>query len=207
MEQLSWLQQSLQKPRLSAVARVLAEAFPRPGVPAIDMGGDRGQRGTYQNRANMPSEYAEYPGLAYRVRAMENGGNYASYGWQRAHTDHAGVVGGQLTVMNDGFMSGLGTNRSNTIVSTLSATMTERHSVETTVARYEAHSLWTPTLNGFASVEFAAPPLLVSVGGVPLAINNDGTLLQTTTPAVIEPIARGFVSLQALTSTETRRVD
>ena len=107
MEQLTWLQQSLQKPRLSAVARVLAEVFPRQGVPPVVIDASNATRGIYNSASRLTEDYLEYPGHILRYREFSAGGNYVSYGWARPHTDHIGILGGQVTVANDGFMVGV----------------------------------------------------------------------------------------------------
>ena len=100
MEQLTWLQQSLQKPRLSAVARVLAEVFPRQSVPPVVIGESNVTRGTYNSASKLATGYLEYPGHILRYREFSAGGNYISYGWARPYTDHIGILGGQVTVSN-----------------------------------------------------------------------------------------------------------
>ena len=70
MEQLTWLQQSLQKPRLSAVARVLAEVFPRQDVPPVVIGESNAIRGTYNSASKLAADHLEYPGHSGTASSM-----------------------------------------------------------------------------------------------------------------------------------------
>jgi len=81
MEQLTWLQQSLQKPRLSAVARAFAEVFPRPDVPRVAISINDMANGTYNSASKLAPNHLEYPGFILRYREMVAGGNYVGYGW------------------------------------------------------------------------------------------------------------------------------
>lgn len=203
MEQLTWLQRSLQKPRLSAVARVLAEVFPRQGVPPVVIDASNATRGTYNNASKLVYNYLEYPGYILRYREFSAGGNYISYGWARPYIDHIGILGGQVTVSNDGFFVGV-------------AQSTDRQSL-ILISNNNASSLWTLykplnhdqnqwsdlTIN-FASLVPSLPGLLTDSNGGPL-LNSDGTILLTDALTFEEPLSRGFDSIQWLTESETRR--
>lgn len=209
MEQLTWLQQSLQKPRLSAVARVLAEAFPRQAVPTVVIGESNATRGTYNSAGGKPAEYLEYPGHILRYREFSAGGNYVSYGWARPYTDHIGILGGQVTVSNDGFMVGITKNvngydpasnpwylRSNNMQAGAGEFVTGE-------AASEGRRLIGKGVSAFASMVPALAGLLTNDGG-PLT-DSDGTILLVDAMTFEEPLSRGFTSIQWLTESETRR--
>lgn len=205
MDQLTWLQQSLQKPRLSAVARVLAEVFPRPDVPRIVIGTDDAAKGAYNSAVKKSEEHIEYPGFILRYRDMNSTGNYVSYGWARPYQDHIGVLGGQVTVANDGFMVGVG--------------YTSDH--KWLEFRHNAYA--NPSWIVFSPKEFAVNSanggeLLVNFASMVPVLSglkadtdagelkdSDGTILLTAPLTFEEPEARGFTSIQWLTKSETRR--
>lgn len=203
MEQLTWLQQSLQKPRLSAVARVLAEAFPRQDVPTVVIGESNATRGTYNHASNLVNNYLEYPGHVLRYREFSADGNYLGYGWARPYTDHIGILGGQVTVANDGFFVG-------------AAQSTDRQSL-ILISNNGASSAWTiykplnPGQNQWSdlAVNFASlvplPPGLLTSGDGGLLLDSDGTILLTNALTFEEPLSRGFDSIQWLTESEVRR--
>lgn len=203
MEQLTWLQQSLQKPRLSAVARVLAEVFPRQGVPPVVISESSAPSGTYNSASRLNAGYLEYPGHILRYREFSAGGNYISYGWARHYTDHIGILGGQVTVSNDGFFVGV-------------TQSTDRQSL-ILISNNNASSLWTvykplnPAQNqwsdltvNFASLVPSPQGLLTNPNGGPL-LDSDGTILLTDALTLEEPLSRGFDSIQWLTESEVRR--
>lgn len=203
MEQLTWLQQSLQKPRLSAVARVLAEAFPRQSVPTVVIDESNATRGTYNSASRLAIDHLEYPGYILRYREFNAGGNYISYGWARPYMDHIGILGGQVTVSNDGFFVGVSQSG-------------DRQSL-ILISNSNASSLWTvyrplnPNKNqwsdltvNFASLVPSLPGLLTDSNGGPL-MDSDGTILLTDALSFEEPLSRGFCSIQWLTESETRR--
>lgn len=210
MEQLTWLQQSLQKPRLSAVARVLAEVFPHQPVPTVVIGESNATRGTYNSASRMNTEHLEYPGYILRYRGFSAGGNYVGYGWARPYTDHIGILGGQVTVANDGFMGGITKNingydpvgnpwhlHSNNMsagagVSVVGDSGTGGRRVVGT------------GVSGFASMVPMLSGLLTSDNGDPL-LDSDGTILLTAPMEWEEPLSRGFDSIQWLTESETQR--
>lgn len=210
MEQLTWLQQSLQKPRLSAVARVLAEVFPRQDVPLVAIGADNATRGNYNSASRKAVDHLEYPGFILRYREMNAGGNYVNHGWARLYTDHIGILGGQVTVANDGFMTGITKNvdgydpvsnpwylRSNN----MQAGASESVMGETAD---EGRRTFGEGVSAFASLVPVLAGLLTSDGGGQL-MDSDGTILLTDTLAFEEPQSRGFTSIQWLTESETRR--
>ena len=210
MEQLTWLQQSLQKPRLSAVARVLAEVFPRQGVPPVVIGASNVTRGTYNSASKLNAEHLEYPGYILRYREFNAGGNYVGYGWARPYTDHIGILGGQVTVANDGFMVGVIKNingydpvnnpwylRSNNILAG------ENESVTSDVAG-KGRRVIGEGVSAFASMVPVLAGLLTSDNGGPL-IDSDGTILLVDALTFEEPLSRGFCSIQWLTESETRQ--
>ena len=203
MEQLTWLQQSLQKPRLSAVARVLAEVFPRQSVPPVVIGESSSIRGTYNSASKLAADHLEYPGYILRYREFSSNGNYISYGWARPYTDHIGILGGQVTVSNDGFFVGV-------------TQPTDQQSM-ILISNNGAGSAWTvykplnPGQNqwsdltvNFASLVPSLPGLLTDSNGGPL-LDSDGTILLTDVMTLEEPLSRGFCSIQWLTESETRR--
>lgn len=203
MEQLTWLQQSLQKPRLSAVARVLAEVFPRQGVPPVVIGASNATRGTYNSALKLAADHLEYPGYVLRYREFSAGGNYINHGWARPYTDHIGILGGQVTVSNDGFFVGV--------------TQSDDRQSLILISNNGASSLWTvykllnPDQNqwsdltvNFASLVPSLPGLLTSVHDGPL-LDFDGTILLTDALTFEEPLSRGFDSIQWLTESEVRR--
>lgn len=210
MDQLTWLQQSLQKPRLSAVARVLAEVFPRQDVPPVVIGESNATRGTYNSASKLVNNHLEYPGHILRYREMSASGNYVNHGWARLHTDHIGVLGGQVTVANDGFMVGITKNvngydpvnnpwylRSNNMQAGASEFVTGE-------AGNEGRRVIGEGVSAFASMVPALAGLLTSDGGGPLT-DSDGTILLTDALSFEEPLSRGFTSIQWLTESETRR--
>lgn len=203
MEQLTWLQQSLQKPRLSAVARVLAEVFPRQSVPSVVIGESNATRGTYNSASRLAADHLEYPGHILRYREFNAGGNYVNHGWARPYTDHIGILGGQVTVSNDGFLVGV--------------TQSSDQQSLVLISNNNASSLWTvykpltPDQNrwsdltvNFASLVPSLPGLLTDSNGGPL-IDSDGTILLTDSLTWEEPLSRGFDSIQWLTESETIR--
>nr|DAO91509.1 MAG TPA: hypothetical protein [Caudoviricetes sp.] len=203
MDQLTWLQQSLQKPRLSALARTLAEVFPRSSVPRVALGPQDTSRGTYNSASKLAPDHLEYPGFILRYREMNAGGNYVNHGWARPRVDHIGVLGGQVTVANDGFFSGIvwredDLNPWNIYTETPDSrfSFTVRPRVNPTIAR--------ESLSGFTSLVPSLPGLLTNEGETAL-LDSDGTILLTDALAFEEPISRGFTSIQWLTEFETRR--
>jgi len=203
MEQLTWLQQSLQKPRLSAVARILAEVFPRQGVPPVIIGESNATRGAYNSASRLAAGHLEYPGHILRYREFSAGGNYISYGWARPYTDHIGILGGQVTVSNDGFFVGV-------------TQSTDQQSL-VLISNNNASSAWTiykplnPSQNqwsdlaiNFASLVPSLPGLLTNTGDGPL-VDSDGTILLVDALTFEEPLSRGFCSIQWLTESETMR--
>lgn len=210
MEQLTWLQQSLQKPRLSAVARVLAEVFPRQGVPPVVIGESNTTRGTYNSASRLAADHLEYPGHILRYREFNAGGNYINNGWARPYQDHIGILGGQVTVANDGFMTGITKNvdgydpvnnpwylRSNN----MQAGAGEYVMGEVTG---EGRRVIGEGVSAFASMVPALAGLLTSDDGGPL-MDSDGTILLIDAMTFEEPLSRGFTSIQWLTESETRR--
>lgn len=203
MEQLTWLQQSLQKPRLSAVARVLAEVFPRQGVPPVVIGESNATRGTYNNASKLSVEYLEYPGHILRYREFSAGGNYVSYGWVRPYTDHIGILGGQVTVSNDGFFVGVTQSSDLQYLKLIGASnVTPEWTVFKTQNPNE-HD-WSDLPSNFASLVPSLPGLLTDSNGGSL-LDSDGTILLTEELSFEEPLSRGFCSIQWLTESETRR--
>ena len=210
MEQLTWLQQSLQKPRLSAVARVLAEAFPRQGVPPVVIGESNEIRGTYNSASRLAIDHLEYPGYILRYREFSAGGNYVNHGWARPYTDHIGILGGQVTVANDGFMTGITKNvdgydpvdnpwylRSNNMQAGASESVTSE-------VAGEGRRVIGEGVSAFASMVPVLAGLLTSDDGGPL-MDSDGTILLIDALAFEEPLSRGFCSIQWLTESEVRR--
>jgi hypothetical protein len=210
MEQLTWLQQSLQKPRLSAVARVLAEVFPRQDVPPVVIGETNATRGTYNSASRLAHDHLEYPGHILRYREFNNGGNYVNHGWARPYTDHIGILGGQVTVANDGFMVGIIKNvdgydparnpwylRSNNMQAGASESVTGD-------TGGEGRRVIGEGVSAFASMVPALAGLLTSDDGGPL-MDSDGTILLVDALTFEEPLSRGFTSIQWLTESETRR--
>lgn len=202
MDQLTWLQQSLQKPRLSALARELAGIFPRPGIPQVRIGAPDTPRGTYNSAARKPDSHIEYPGHILRYREFLSGADSVEYGWARPYTDHIGILGGQVTVANDGFFTGLYGGAS-TWLSTL-------YYAAPGVGGNDAISWANASFSGtwaagnFASLAPVLSGLKVSADGGPLR-DADGTILLTSPLAWEPPEARGFTSIQWLTGSETRR--
>lgn len=201
MEQLTWLQQSLQKPRLSAVARALAEVFPRPDVPHVPIGTNDMANGTYNSASKLVPNHLEYPGFILRYREMSAGGNYVSYGWARPYTDHIGVLGGQVTVANDGFMGGAYIYNSEFMAVRIELPhgMMKWKGYRQNDGTYDGEML-----SGFASLVPALSGLLTDGDGGPLT-DSDGTILLTEPLTWEEPLSRGFTSIQWLTESETRR--
>ena len=202
MEQLTWLQQSLQKPRLSAVARVLAEAFPHQGVPPIVIDGSSTPRGTYNGASRLTEAHLEYPGHILRYREFSTDGNYVSYGWARPYTDHIGILGGQVTVSNDGFFVGVAQS-----TDWQSLVLISNNNTRPVWTVYKplnpGQNQWSDLTVNFASLVPSLPGLLTSVYGGPL-LNSDGTILLTVAPTFEEPLSRGFCSIQWLTESEVR---
>lgn len=201
MEQLTWLQQSLQKPRLSAVARALAEVFPRPDVPRVTIDANDMANGTYNSASKLVPNHLEYPGFILRYREMNAGGNYVGYGWARPYTDHIGVLGGQVTVANDGFMGGAYIYNSEF--------MAVRIELPNGMIKWKGYRQNDGTydgemLSGFASLVPALSGLLTDGDGGSLT-DSDGTILLTGPLTWEEPLSRGFTSIQWLTESETRR--
>lgn len=210
MEQLTWLQQSLQKPRISAVARVLAEVFPRQAVPPVMISESNATRGIYNSASRLVADHLEYPGHILRYREFNAGGNYLNHGWARSYADHIGILGGQVTVSNDGFFCGLTKNvngydpvnnpwylRSNNMRAGAGEFVTDE-------AVGEGRRTLGEGVSAFASMVPVLAGLLTSDGGGPL-IDSDGTILLTEALSFEEPLSRGFCSIQWLTESETRR--
>lgn len=203
MEQLTWLQQSLQKPRLSAVARVLAEAFPRQAVPPVVIGESNATRGTYNSASRLAADHLEYPGHILRYREFNADGNYINHGWARPYTDHIGILGGQVTVSNDGFF--VGVTQSNDRQSLI---LTSNNNASSAWTVYEplnpGQNQWSDLTINFASLVPSLPALLTAPNGGPL-LDSDGTILLTDAITLDEPLSRGFCSIQWLTKSETGR--
>lgn len=210
MEQLTWLQQSLQKPRLSAVARVLAEVFPRQDVPSVVISESNATRGAYNSASRLAADHLEYPGHILRYRELNAGGNYVNHGWARPYQDHIGILGGQVTVANDGFFVGVTKNvngydpsrnpwylRSNNMHAGAGEYVTGESATE-------GRRLIGEGVSAFASMVPVLAGLLTSDDGGPLT-DSDGTILLTDELAFEEPLSRGFCSVQWLTESETRR--
>lgn len=210
MDQLTWLQQSLQKPRLSAVARVLAEVFPRQSVPTVVIGESNATRGMYNNASRLRAEHLEYPGHILRYREFNAGGNYIGYGWARPYMDHVGILGGQVTVANDGFFAGITKNisgydpvnnpwflHSNNMRAGASESVTSE-------AGGEGRRTIGEGVSAFASLVPVLAGILASNDGGPL-VDSDGTILLTEALSFEEPLSRGFASIQWLTESEVRR--
>lgn len=210
MEQLTWLQQSLQKPRLSAVARVLAEVFPRQAVPPVVIDESNATRGTYNSASGLNAEYLEYPGYILRYREFSAGGNYVSYGWARPYTDHIGILGGQVTVSNDGFFVGITKNingydpASNPWYLRSSNMRAGAGEYVTDETAGEGRRLLGEGVSAFASMVPMLAGLLTGDGGGPL-MDSDDTILLTEALSFEEPLSRGFCSIQWLTESEVRR--
>jgi hypothetical protein len=202
MDQLTWLQQSLQKPRLSALARELAGIFPRPGIPRVEIGALGAPQGTYNSASKKPEDHLEYPGHILRYREFSSSTDSISYGWARPYQDHIGVLGGQVTVANDGFFVGTSDYRPG-VISTLSYREPSpgwSHAV-TPGSGYLTGTLYACN---FASLAPVLSGLKVSADGGPL-LDADGTILLTRPLSWEPPEARGFTSVQWLTNAETRR--
>lgn len=210
MEQLTWLQQSLQKPRLSAVARVLAEVFPRQDVPTVVIGESNATHDTYNSASRLPSGHLEYPGHILRYREFNADGNYVSYGWARPYQDHIGVLGGQVTVANDGFMVGVYKN-----INGYDPASNPWHILSNNMAtgggvffmgefEHEGRRIVGEGVSAFASLVPSLAGLLTSEADGPL-LDSDGTILLTEPLSWEEPLSRGFDSIQWLTKSETRR--
>lgn len=210
MEQLTWLQQSLQKPRFSAVARALAEVFPRQSVPHVVIGESNATRGTYNSASKLAADHLEYPGHILRYRELNAGGNYVNHGWARPYTDHIGVLGGQVTVANDGFMTGITKNvngydpannpwylHSNNMHAGTGESVTGE-------AAGEGRRIIGEGVSAFASMVPVLAGLLTSDNGGPL-MDSDGTILLVDALTFEDPLSRGFCSIQWLTEFETRR--
>lgn len=210
MEQLTWLQQSLQKPRLSAVARVLAEVFPRQDVPTVVIDESNAARGSYNSSLRLGAEHLEYPGFILRYREFNAGGNYVGYGWARPYIDHIGILGGQVTVANDGFFCGMTKNvngydpainpwylRSNNMQAGAGEFATDE-------AVGEGRRLLGEGVSAFASMVPVLSGLLTSDDDGPL-MDSDGTIVLVDAMTFEEPLSRGFTSIQWLTESETRR--
>ena len=210
MEQLTWLQQGLQKPRLSAVARVLAEVFPRQDVPPVMLDKSNMTRGIYNSASRLGAEHLEYPGFILRYREFNASGNYVGYGWARPYTDHIGILGGQVTVANDGFMTGItkninGYDPANNPWYLLSNNM-QAGASESVIgeSNTEGRRLIGEGVSAFASMVPVLAGLLTSDDGGPL-MDSDGTILLKDELAFEAPLSRGFASIQWLTEFETRR--
>lgn len=203
MEQLTWLQQSLQKPRLSAVARVLSEVFPRQDVPSVVIGESNAIRGTYNSASKLAGDHLEYPGHILRYREFNAGGNYVNHGWARPYTDHIGILGGQVTVSNDGFFVGATQSDDLQYLRLISA---NNVTPQWTVFKSKNPGIndWSDYTSNFASLVPSLPGLLVSNNDGPL-LDSDGTILLTDALTFEEPLSRGFTSIQWLTESETRR--
>lgn len=210
MEQLTWLQQSLQKPRLSAVARVLADVFPRQAVPPVVIGESNATRGIYNSASRLNVEHLEYPGCILRYREFSAGGNYVGYGWARPYTDHVGILGGQVTVANDGFFVGVSKDingydpagnpwylHSNNMQAGAGESVTSE-------VAGEGRRVIGEGVSAFASMVPVLAGILTSDDGGPL-MDSDGTILLVGALAFEEPLSRGFTSIQWLTESETRR--
>lgn len=203
MEQLTWLQQSLQKPRLSAVARVLAEAFPRQSVPPVVIGDPNAIRGTYNSASRLAIDHLEYPGYILRYREFSAGGNYINHGWARPYTDHIGILGGQVTVSNDGFF--VGATQSDDRQSLILISNNNASSLRTIYKPLNpSQNQWSDLTVNFASLVPSLPGLLTAADGGPL-LDSDGTILLTDALTFEEPLSRGFDSIQWLTESEVRR--
>lgn len=210
MEQLTWLQQSLQKPRLSAVARVLAEVFPRQDVPTVVIGESNAIRGAYNFASKLVGDHLEYPGHILRYREFSAGGNYINHGWARPYTDHIGILGGQVTVANDGFMTGItkNVNGYNPAINPWYLRSNNMHAGAGEFvmgeSAHEGRRLIGEGVSAFASMVPALAGLLTSDDGGPL-LDSDGTILLVDALTFEEPLSRGFCSIQWLTESETRR--
>lgn len=202
MDQLTWLQQSLQKPRLSALARELAGIFPRPRIPRVEIGAPDAPRGTYNSATKKTESHLEYPGHILRYREFSSGTDAVSYGWARPYQDHIGVLGGQVTVANDGFFVGTSDYRPDSI-STLSYHEPGSGGSHTVVRGVDRFSGTLHTCN-FASLAPVLSGLKTAADGGPL-LDADGTILLTGPLSWELPEARGFTSIQWLTDAETRR--
>lgn len=202
MDQLTWLQQSLQKPRLSALARELAGIFPRPGIPQVRIGAPDTPRGVYNSAARKPESHLEYPGHILRYREFLSSVDSIEYGWARPYIDHIGILGGQVTVANDGFFVGTSDYTSDGI-STLSYTSPDLGWPHTVTPRPDTlvGSLYSCN---FASLAPILSGLKVAADGGPLR-DAGGTILLTSPLTWESPEARGFTSIQWLTGSETRR--
>lgn len=210
MEQLTWLQQSLQKPRLSAVARVLAEAFPRQDIPQVVIGESNATRGAYNSASKLAADHLEYPGHILRYREFNAGGNYINHGWARPYQDHIGILGGQVTVSNDGFFVGItknvdGYNPANNPWYLRSNNMhAGAGEFVTSEAAGEGRRLLGEGVSAFASLVPSLSGLLTGGDDAPLT-DSDGTILLVDALAFEEPLSRGFTSIQWLTESEVRR--
>ena len=203
MEQLTWLQQSLQKPRLSAVARVLTEVFPRQGVPPVVIGESNATRGAYNSASKLVADHLEYPGHILRYREFNAGGNYINHGWARPYQDHIGILGGQVTVSNDGFF--VGATQSTDLQSLVLISNNNARSAWTVYKPLNpSQSQWSDLTINFASLVPSLPGLLTDSNGSPL-LDSDGTILLTDAMTWEEPLSRGFDSIQWLTESEARR--
>nr|DAR60744.1 MAG TPA: hypothetical protein [Caudoviricetes sp.] len=210
MDQLTWLQQSLQKPRLSAVAYALAEIFPRPDVPRIVISNQDAARGTYNSASKLAPDHLEYPGFILRYRGMNAGGNYVNHGWSRIYTDHIGILGGQVTVANDGFMTGVTKNingydpASNPWTLYSNNLFAGRGESIIGESGSDGRRSVGDGVSAFASLVPSLPGLLTDEGESAI-LDYDGTILLTDAMTFQEPSSRGFTSIQWLTESETRR--
>ena len=210
MEQLTWLQQSLQKPRLSAVARVLAEVFPRQDVPRVVIGESNAPSGTYNSASKLAADHLEYPGHILRYREFNAGGNYVNHGWARPLIDHIGVLGGQVTVANDGFFVGVSKNINGYSPATNPWYMHSNNismgsnTFSANESNGDGRSVIGEGVSAFASLAPSLHGLLTSDNGGPLT-DSDGTILLIEELSFEEPLSRGFCSIQWLTEFETRR--
>ena len=202
MDQLTWLQQSLQKPRLSALARELAGIFPRPGIPQVEIGAPDAPRGVYNSAAKKPEDYLEYPGHLLRYREFSSDTDSINYGWARPYTDHIGILGGQVTVANDGFFVGT-SDYTSSVISTLSYREPGPGWSHTVIHGPDSLVGTLYTCN-FASLAPVLSGLKTAPDGGPL-LAADGTILLTGPLSWELPEARGFTSIQWLTGAETRR--
>lgn len=201
MDQLTWLQKSLQKPRLSAVARAVAEVFPRPDVPRVAIDADDAGKGIYNSASRLTKDNLEYPGFILRYRDVNSTGNYVSYGWARPHIDHIGVLGGQITVANDGFMGGAFIHNKDWMAV---RQILPDGSMKWRGYRQNSGDFDEEMLVGFASMAPVLNGLLTGDDSGQLT-DSDGTILLTGPMTFEEPILRGFTSIQWLTRPETQR--
>ena len=202
MDQLTWLQQSLQKPRLSAIARGLVEIFPRSEVPQIRLDANNTTRGTYNSASKLVADHIEYPGYILRYRALSASSNYVNHGWSRPYTDHIGILGGQVTVANDGFMGGAYI-LNDEWMAVRSQSFGDRIQFLSGYKQDDG-AFREPFPSAFASIVPVQAGLKADTDMGEL-MDSDGTILLTEPLAFEEPESRGFVSIQWLTQSETQR--